>query len=100
MGALLGLVLRKAAEGDFGPVVARVYWSLVGAKTLIAVILAFVGGIVRVAVDSGLCGYLGWMDQCGVVAGAVSQAALYVAAAMAVLGQVDGAVRLTPPKTK
>lgn len=98
MGAIIGIVLKKAAEGDFGPQVKAIYWSLAGKKTYIAIILAFCAGVVKVAVDSGLCGYYGLSESCTVVSDGITKATLAISGGLVLLGQVDGAVRLEAPK--
>ena len=89
MSKLLAIVLRKAAEGDFGPAVQKVYWYLEGKKTYTAAALAGVAAGLQAASDANIC------EPCG--AWVVS---LYSAAALlGTLGLVDAAVRIEPPKT-
>jgi hypothetical protein len=98
MGAIIGIILRKAAEGDFGPAVKAIYWAIAGSKTLVAILLAFFGGVVKLAISTGLCGYFGIAEQCAVVDASVGNASLWIASALALIGQVDGAMRLAPPQ--
>ena len=87
-GKIIAVVLKRAAEGGFGAVVQKLYLALVGKKTLIAAGLGALAAGLQVAEASGQ--FPG--------AGAVAKAVAYLAAALATLGQIDGALRLDPPK--
>jgi hypothetical protein len=92
------MLLRRAAEGGFGPTVKAIYWAVAGSKTFIASLLAFFGGVVKLAISTGLCSYFGISEQCAVVDASVGNASLWIASALALIGQVDGAMRLAPPQ--
>jgi hypothetical protein len=98
MGAIVGLLLKRAAEGGFGSVVKSIYWAVAGSKTLVAILLAFCAGVVKLAISTGLCGHFGIAEQCAVVDASVGNASLWIASGLALLGQVDGAMRLAPPQ--
>lgn len=87
-GKIIALVLKRAAEGGFGSVVQKLYLALVGKKTLIAAALAALAAGLQAAEESGQ--FPG--------AGAAAKVVAALAAALATLGQIDGALRLDPPK--
>lgn len=90
MGKLIGIVLRKAAEGDFGVKVQEAYWYTKGLKTWTGLVLEVLALVLTRAGDAGLCA------DC-------STWSTYVASAGAFLltiGFVDGGLHLDPPKLK
>ena len=95
MGKILVTLLTKAAEGDFGPGVAKVYWALAGRKTLIGAALAFAAGAIQAGISSGMCSQFAL--DCGGWELIVRDATAYAAAFFLLVGQVDGAARARPP---
>lgn len=97
VGAITATILKRAAEGRFGPLVQKLYWGLAGAKTWTAIVFAFLAGVAEVAARSGLCAYLGIGPECEAVAHAIAQGSATVALGFGYLGQVDGALRSAAP---
>lgn len=95
MGAILGWILKQAAEGKFGKPVQALYLWLQGKKTVIAAILGVLAGALQTAQGNGACEYLaGASVNCNQIA----QGLAAVAAFLALIGLTDGALRIDPPK--
>lgn len=97
MGAVLGWILKQAAEGKFGKPVQAVYAWLQGKKTVIAAILGVLAGALQTAQSNGACDLIaGASFNCGQFA----QGLAAVAAFLALIGLTDGALRMAPPKVQ
>lgn len=97
MGAVLGWILKQAAEGKFGKPVQSLYLWLQGKKTVIAALLGVLAGALQAAQANGACDLIaGASVNCGQIA----QGLAAVAAFLALVGLTDGALRMAPPVTK
>ena len=88
---ILARIVAGIGEGRFGAGPKRLYWWLVGRKTAIAMVIAFVAGIVETADRTGVCARWG-LDCAGYSAGLAG-----LAGALAAIGLYDGALRTPPP---
>lgn len=96
MNTFVGILLKKAGEGDFGPAAKRVYDLLDGHKTQIGAVVTFLGVVLYEADRNGICSMVG--IQC---TGALSQWGAVIAGLGLLgvhVGQVGGALKLEPPK--
>jgi hypothetical protein len=87
MSALLATLVKKLAEGDFGPGPAKAYWWMAGKKTWTALAMAAVAGALFLAAQLGKC------DACW-------EYGIWVASASTILSSIglfDGAVRIEAP---
>ena len=96
MNQLVGLLLKKAAEGDFGPAVKRLYDLVDGHKTQLGALLLLPGVLLLSLDQSGACTAFaldchGWATQWGVVLTFLGGLGVHV-------GQVGGALKLDPPR--
>jgi len=88
LSKIIAVLIRKLAEGDFGPTPAKVYWALSGKKTYIAAAIASIAFALSHFSEAGLC------EPC---AGYVTT--LYaVAAFLASIGILDAGIRIRPPQ--
>lgn len=97
-GAITATLLKRAAEGKFGPEVQKVYWALKGSKTKIGAWLLFFAGVVKAGQESGVCDAFGLGLECAAVADSVAQATAGAATLFLYLGQVDGGLATEPPR--
>lgn len=96
--AIIATILKKAAEGDFGEPVKKLYWAMDGKKTWAAIVIGFLSGVLKSAVDSGACAHLGLTAECDAIGQSIAQAGLWTAGGLAVLGQVGGGLKTQAPK--
>lgn len=96
LGTITGIVLKKAGNGDLGPLAKKVYWGLVGHKSKIAAAFALPPLMMEALVRSGLCA--AFELPCDLWSTQLTAGLLAVSGAFAFLGQVDGALRLTAPE--
>ena len=87
MSKIIGIVIRKAAEGDFGALPKSIYWGLAGKKTLIGTVLLAAWGAVsyfspeQCASCATWAEYLKWFAGFGIS-----------------IGILDATLRLEPPQ--
>lgn len=99
MGKITGILLSKAANGDFGPKVKAAYWWLAGHKTKIGAIFAFTAAVIEAADHLGLCADVGL--DCNSLSVVIAKViAIGGSLGFMVVGQVDGALRMEPPKAE
>ena len=88
-GSLLPQVFKAAAEGSFGPAVAKVYWWLAGSKTIIGAVLWGAGAALET-----ICGQYpqyGWACEW-------AKWPYYVGMFLTGVGLADGGTRSPWPK--
>ena len=98
MGKITGIILAKAAAGDFGPTIKAAYNFAAGHKTQAAAVIALPPLLIEALVRSGTCE--AFALPCDLWSSKVTAALLSVSGVLAYLGQVDGALRLPPPPAK
>lgn len=96
MNQITGILLKKAAEGDFGPAVKNLYWLLDGHKTQLGALILLPGVLLLVLDQSGSCTAFnlnchGWATQWGVILTTLGGLGIHV-------GEVGGALKMEPPK--
>lgn len=96
MNQIVGILLKKVAEGEFGPGLKALYWLVDGHKTQIGAIIMVPGILLLTADQSGLCTAFnlnchGWATQWGVVLATLGGLGVHV-------GQVGGALKMDPPR--
>jgi hypothetical protein len=96
MGQIIGILLRKAAEGDFGPTVKAAYDLFDGHKTRLGLVAGAFGAVLAYLDQSGACTLYalnchGWATQWGTVLLVLGGLGIHV-------GQVGGALKLEPPR--
>lgn len=95
LSQIIGMLLKRAAEGEFGPMVKKLYDLVDGKKTIIGVIFTAIGALLYAADSSGLCEAL--TLPCGPALRAFSTGAMILGGLGIHIGQVGGALKLAPP---
>jgi hypothetical protein len=96
LGTITGIILKRAGSGELGPFAKKLYWGFVGRKTQISAVLAAPPLIMEALVRSGLCA--AFEMPCDLWSTKLTAVMLSVSGAFLYLGQVDGALRITPPE--
>lgn len=99
-GVILGMILKKAAKGDFGPQVKWLYWNCREVKTDIGLALGGVLVAIWFADYIGVCSlamsYWDWFN-CALWTSKVEWVTGSLSAAFIALGQADGSLHLEGP---
>lgn len=96
MSAVIGWVLKQIAEGKWGSGPQKLYAFLQGKKTAIAAILGILYGALQTAQGNGACALLTGKVTCADLSSWLGAAAAF----LALIGLVDGALRMAPPKVQ
>lgn len=96
MNQIIGIVLKRAAEGGFGPAVKRAYDVADGHKTQVGVWVTFAGGVLWAADSSGVCALFAldcgpWLLRFATLCGTLGILGIHI-------GQIGGALKLDPPQ--
>lgn len=94
MSAIVGWVLKQIAEGKWGSGPQKLYAFLQGKKTAIAAVLGVLYGALQTAQGNGACAFLTGKVTCADLSSWLGAAAAF----LALIGLVDGALRMAPPQ--